>query len=123
MRIPLTPVRFFEYDEKIYARNEGVVCGDRRFTYGEFCSRLPPLWSKWKIRCLACIPNPPLSPHPFIGIIFNFKDPQYIHNFYSRQYFLRYFYFFLVTIFFRPNIYFHSLWHKFWHKFLWKSCG
>jgi fatty-acyl-CoA synthase len=40
MRIPLTPVRFFEYAEKIYARNEGVVCGDRRFTYGEFCSRV-----------------------------------------------------------------------------------
>ncbi len=40
MRIPLTPVRFFEYAEKIYAGNEGVVCEGRRFTYGEFCGRV-----------------------------------------------------------------------------------
>jgi fatty-acyl-CoA synthase len=40
MIIPLTPVRFFEYAEKIYAKNEGVVCEEQRFTYGEYCSRV-----------------------------------------------------------------------------------
>jgi len=40
MVIPLTPVRFFEYAEKIFSAKEGVVCEERRFTYGEFCSRV-----------------------------------------------------------------------------------
>ena len=40
MVIPLTPVRFFEYAEKIFAKKEGVVCEERRFTYGEFCRRV-----------------------------------------------------------------------------------
>ena len=40
MVIPLTPVRFFEYAEKIFSRKEGVVCEGKRFTYGEFCRRV-----------------------------------------------------------------------------------
>ncbi len=40
MVIPLTPVRFFEYAEKIFADKEGVVCEGERFTYGEFCRRV-----------------------------------------------------------------------------------
>jgi fatty-acyl-CoA synthase len=39
MVIPLTPVRFFEYAEKIFRDKEGVVCGGRRFSYGDFCRR------------------------------------------------------------------------------------
>lgn len=40
MVIPLTPVRFFEYVEKIFTAKEGVVCEEKRFTYGEFCRRV-----------------------------------------------------------------------------------
>lgn len=40
MFIPLTPVRFFEYAEKIFTNKEGVVCEGKRFTYGEFCRRV-----------------------------------------------------------------------------------
>src|SRR5512135_1148601 len=40
MVIPLTPVRFLEYAEKIFAGKEGVVCEGQRFTYGEFCRRV-----------------------------------------------------------------------------------
>ena len=40
MIIPLTPVRFFEYVEKIFKNKEGVVCEGERFTYGEFCQRV-----------------------------------------------------------------------------------
>jgi fatty-acyl-CoA synthase len=40
MIIPLTPVRFFEYVEKIFQKKEGVVCEGERFTYGEFCQRV-----------------------------------------------------------------------------------
>jgi fatty-acyl-CoA synthase len=40
MLIPLTPVRFFEYAEKIFQNKEGVVCEGERFTYGEFCRRV-----------------------------------------------------------------------------------
>jgi fatty-acyl-CoA synthase len=39
MIIPLTPVRFLEYAEKIFKDKEGVVCEEERFTYGEFCRR------------------------------------------------------------------------------------
>jgi fatty-acyl-CoA synthase len=39
MIIPLTPVRFFEYVEKIFQDKEGVVCEGERFTYREFCQR------------------------------------------------------------------------------------
>ncbi len=40
MVIPLTPVRFLEYAERIFSQKEGVVCEGRRFTYGEFCNRV-----------------------------------------------------------------------------------
>jgi fatty-acyl-CoA synthase len=40
MLIPLTPVRFFEYVEKIFTDKEGVVCEGERFTYGQFCRRV-----------------------------------------------------------------------------------
>jgi len=40
MVIPLTPVRFFEYAEKIFSKKEGVVCEEKRFTYGEYCRRV-----------------------------------------------------------------------------------
>lgn len=40
MLIPLTPVRFFEYVEKIFAPKEGVICESERFTYGQFCRRV-----------------------------------------------------------------------------------
>jgi len=40
MVIPLTPVRFFEYVEKIFKKKEGVVCEGERFTYGDFCQRV-----------------------------------------------------------------------------------
>ena len=40
MIIPLTPVRFFEYAEKIFRDKEGVVCEGQRFTYGQFCQRV-----------------------------------------------------------------------------------
>ena len=40
MVIPLTPVRFFEYAERIFSEKEGVVCEGERFTYGEFCKRV-----------------------------------------------------------------------------------
>ncbi len=40
MIIPLTPVRFFEYVEKIFTNREGIVCEGERFTYGEFCRRV-----------------------------------------------------------------------------------
>ncbi|HSR12367.1 MAG TPA: AMP-binding protein, partial [Thermodesulfobacteriota bacterium] len=39
MIVPLTPVRFFEYAEKIFSDREGVVCEGERITYGEFCRR------------------------------------------------------------------------------------
>lgn len=40
MIIPLTPVRFLEYVEKIFPNKEGVVCETERFTYGEFSRRV-----------------------------------------------------------------------------------
>jgi fatty-acyl-CoA synthase len=40
MIIPLTPVRFFEYAERIFSEKQGVVCERERFTYGEFCKRV-----------------------------------------------------------------------------------
>ena len=40
MVITLTPVRFFEYVEKVFAHKEGVVCEGERFTYGQFCRRV-----------------------------------------------------------------------------------
>src|SRR5713226_5693089 len=39
MNLPLTPVRFKERAARLFADKGGVVCGDRRFTYGEFARR------------------------------------------------------------------------------------
>ncbi len=39
MNLPLTPVRFKERAARLFADKVGVVCGDRRFTYGEFARR------------------------------------------------------------------------------------
>jgi acyl-CoA synthetase (AMP-forming)/AMP-acid ligase II len=43
MLLPLTPVRLKRHAARIFGRKEGVVCEQRRFTYGEFnerCDRL-----------------------------------------------------------------------------------
>ena len=39
MMLPLTPVRMKLHAARVYGRKEGVVCGDRRFTYLEFSER------------------------------------------------------------------------------------
>ena len=39
MHIPLTPIRCLYRAADLYPRKEGVVCGDRRFTYGQFVER------------------------------------------------------------------------------------
>lgn len=39
MNLPLTPVRFKERAARLFPDKVGVVCGDRRFTYGEFADR------------------------------------------------------------------------------------
>ncbi|MDT8070015.1 MAG: fatty acid--CoA ligase [Terriglobia bacterium] len=40
MNIPLTPIRFLRYAEQQFPNKVGVVCGDQRFTYAEFSSRI-----------------------------------------------------------------------------------
>lgn len=40
MIIPLTPLRFLRYAEQQYPRKTAVVCGEYRFTYAEFGSRV-----------------------------------------------------------------------------------
>lgn len=43
MILPLTPVRFMRQAARIFGNKEGVVCGNQRFTYGQFgerCDRL-----------------------------------------------------------------------------------
>lgn len=40
MNIPLTPIRFLRYAEEQYADNTAIVCGDQRFTYGQFAMRV-----------------------------------------------------------------------------------
>src|SRR5512146_1178105 len=40
MNIPLTPIRFLRYAEQQFPNKVGVVCGDQRFTYGEFAARV-----------------------------------------------------------------------------------
>src|SRR6185436_15451849 len=43
MYVPLSPIRCLYRGVDLYAKKIGVVCGDRRFTYGEFgerCERL-----------------------------------------------------------------------------------
>ncbi|MFP5328479.1 MAG: AMP-binding protein, partial [Acidimicrobiia bacterium] len=39
MKVPLTPLDFLSRAERLYAGLEGVVDGERRFTYGEFVDR------------------------------------------------------------------------------------
>jgi fatty-acyl-CoA synthase len=40
MNIPLTPIRFLERTVKVYGKKTGVICGDHRFSYGEFGERV-----------------------------------------------------------------------------------
>ena len=39
MNIPLTPVRFLRYAQQQFSGKTAVVCGDERFTYGQFADR------------------------------------------------------------------------------------
>src|SRR5207245_4026932 len=39
MVLPLTPVRLKRHAARIFGRKEGVICEQRRFTYGEFNER------------------------------------------------------------------------------------
>ena len=39
MNVPLTPIRFKRRAGRLYGRKTGVVCGQARFTYAEFCAR------------------------------------------------------------------------------------
>lgn len=39
MNIPLTPLRCLRYAEQQYPHRTAVVCGNERFTYGEFADR------------------------------------------------------------------------------------
>lgn len=39
MNLPLTPLRFLERAQNLYGDKQGVICGDRRFTYAEFFDR------------------------------------------------------------------------------------
>ncbi len=48
MLLPLTPVRFLDRAADLYGKKTGVICGDRRFTYGEFAARCGRLSSALK---------------------------------------------------------------------------
>jgi fatty-acyl-CoA synthase len=39
MNVPLTPIRFLRYAREQFPHKVGVVCGDRRFTFGQFAER------------------------------------------------------------------------------------
>lgn len=39
MKIPLTPIRFLRYAREQFPNQVGVVCGEQRFTYGQFAER------------------------------------------------------------------------------------
>jgi len=39
MPLPLTPLRFLERTLQVFPANPGVICGEKRFTYGEFGRR------------------------------------------------------------------------------------
>src|ERR1051326_3930696 len=39
MNIPLTPIRFLRYAQQQFPGKTAVVCGDERFTYGQFAGR------------------------------------------------------------------------------------
>jgi fatty-acyl-CoA synthase len=43
MNVPLTPLRFLRYAQAQFPRKTGVVCGDRRFIYAEFATRVSQL--------------------------------------------------------------------------------
>lgn len=45
MKIPLTPLRFLHRAIDLYGAKEGVVCGEKRFTYAEFGERCQKLAS------------------------------------------------------------------------------
>ncbi|MDE3198685.1 MAG: long-chain-fatty-acid--CoA ligase [Acidobacteriota bacterium] len=45
MKIPLTPIRFLHRAMDLYGEKTGVVCGDKRFTYGQFGERCQKLSS------------------------------------------------------------------------------
>ena len=45
MKIPLTPLRCLQRAADLYSGKQGVVCGSRRFTYGEFTQRCQELAS------------------------------------------------------------------------------
>jgi fatty-acyl-CoA synthase len=40
MNVPLTPIRFLRYASEQYPRKLAVVCGEDRFTYGQFAERV-----------------------------------------------------------------------------------
>ena len=48
MLLPLTPIRFLDRAADLYGRKTGVICGDKRFTYGEFAARCGRLSSALK---------------------------------------------------------------------------
>lgn len=39
MNLPLTPLRFLRYAQQQFATKVGIVCGEQRFTYGQFADR------------------------------------------------------------------------------------
>src|SRR5688572_6060185 len=39
MNVPLTPIRFLRYAGEQFAGDLAIVCGDQRFTYGQFAER------------------------------------------------------------------------------------
>ena len=39
MNIPLTPLRCLRYAEQQYSHRTAVVCGNERFSYGQFADR------------------------------------------------------------------------------------
>jgi len=39
MIVPLTPIRFLYRGVDLYGKKVGVVCGAKRFTYGEYGAR------------------------------------------------------------------------------------
>jgi fatty-acyl-CoA synthase len=43
MNIPLTPLRFLRYAQTQFSGKTGVVCGEQRFTYGQFAARVSQL--------------------------------------------------------------------------------
>ena len=53
MNVPLTPVRFLRYAKEQYPDNTAVVCGDHRFTYAQFASRVGRLAGALRARGVA----------------------------------------------------------------------